>query len=86
LVTGGFFVVDAKVLTAENFRRIVTGLSKVFGFDIADVQKSVSTYTEIDERRLDARFDVDDFTFIDVSYPIVLTGSFRIEFFESPVF
>ncbi len=61
-------------------------MSKVLGFDVADVEESVASDSEIDEGGLDARFDIDDFAFIDVPNPVVLAGSFGVEFFKYPVF
>src|SRR5581483_1654588 len=53
---------------------------------IGDVQKAVATDPEIHERCLDARFDVDDASLIDIADITFLTGAFDIQLFENAVF
>ena len=69
----------------ERLRRIETALAEILRLDVADVQKAVAAHAEIDERRLDARLQVDHDAFIDVSYVIVLPGPFYIQFFQGSV-
>jgi hypothetical protein len=45
------------------------------------VQKPVAPDAEIDESRLNARFEVDDFALVNVSYVVVLAGALDIELF-----
>ena len=70
----------------DRLVRIVAALAEILGLDVADVQEPISADAEIDERRLDARLDVDDFAFIDIADVIILAGSLDIEFFEYAVF
>ena len=65
---------------------IVAALAEVLRLDVADVQESVAAHAEIDERRLDAGFDVDDHPFVDVAHVIVLPAAFDVQFFEHSVF
>ena len=58
---------------------------------LAEVLRSTSltcrsrcAHAEIDERRLDARLQVDHDSLVNVSYVIVLSGPFDIQFFEDP--
>ena len=55
-------------------------------FDVADVQKSIAPDTEIDECRLNTRFEIDDPAFVDVTYIVFQAISFDIEFFQHAVF
>ena len=61
-------------------------MAEVLRLDVADVQEAVASHAEIDERRLDARLQVDDDAFVNVSYVIVLSSPFYIQFFEGSVF
>ena len=71
---------------AQRFRRIEAALAEVLRLDVADVQEAVAAHAEIDERRLDARLQVDDDAFVNVSYVIVLSSPFYIQFFEGSIF
>ncbi len=64
---------------------IVACLTEVLRFDVADVQEPVPADAEIDEGRLDTGLDVDNFSFVDVPNPVILAGSFGVEFFEDSV-
>ena len=66
-------------------RRIVAALAKVLRLDVADVQKAVAADAEIDERRLDARLQIDDPALIDVADVVVLAGPLDIELFEQSI-
>ncbi len=65
---------------------IVAALAEVLRLDVADVQEAVAADAEIDERRLDARLDVDDLSLVDVADVVVLAGPFDVELFEDSVF
>ena len=54
--------------------------------DVADVQEAVAAHAEIDERRLDARLQVDDDALIDVAHVAVLPGALDVELFQDAVF
>ena len=79
-------IIDAGVMAVHDFRRVVTRLTEVLRFDVADMQKPVSPDAKVHECGLDARFDIDDFAFVNVSNPIALAGSFCVEFLEDTVF
>ncbi len=65
---------------------VVSALSEILRFDVTDVQKAVAPHPEVDKGRLNARLQVDDLAFVNVSDVIVLTGPFDVEFFEYSVF
>ena len=65
--------------------RIVAALAEVLRLDVADVQEPVAAHAEIDERRLDARLQVDHDSLVDVSYVIVLSGPFDVQLFKDSV-
>ena len=79
-------IVRAWIVAVHDFFRIVASLTEILSLDVADVKEAISTYTEVDEGRLDAGFDIDDFAFVDIANPIVLARTFRVEFFENTVF
>ena len=54
--------------------------------DVRDVQEAVAADAEIDERRLDARLDVDDAALVDVADVALVAGALDVEFFEHAVF
>ncbi len=58
----------------------------VGGIDVGDVQEAVAADAEIHERRLDARFDVDDAALVNVADVTLLAGAFDVQFFEASVF
>ncbi len=64
---------------------IVAALAEVLRLDVADVQEAVAADAEIDERRLDARLEVDDLPLVDVADVIVLAGALDVELFEHAV-
>src|SRR5207248_2241058 len=53
--------------------------------NVGDVQEAVPADAEVDERRLDARLDVDDTTLIDVADVTLLTRSFDVQLLEYAV-
>ena len=65
---------------------IVAALAEVLRLDVADVQKAVAADAEIDERRLDARLEVDDPALVDVADVVVLAGPLDVQLFEQAVF
>ena len=65
---------------------IVAALAEVLRLDVADVQEAVAADAEIDEGRLDARLQVDDYALVDVADVIVLPGALDVELFQDPVF
>ena len=71
---------------ADGLVRIVAPLPEVLGLDIADVQKSISAHSKVDERGLDAWFQVDDFALVDIADVIVLATAFDVELFEQSIF
>jgi hypothetical protein len=73
-------------MTIEYLFGVVTSLAEVLRLNIADVQKPIPADTKIDERRLDARLQIDDPTPVDVSYKVVLAGSFGIQFLQNSIF
>ena len=60
-------------------------MPEVLRLDVADVQKPVPADSEVDKRRLDARLQVYDDAFVDVSDVIVLSGPLDVELFEHSV-
>jgi hypothetical protein len=75
--------VEFAVASADDrFVGIETALAEVLGFDIADMEKAIAADAEIDEGGLNARFQIDNPTFVDVADVIVLAGPFNIKFFE----
>ena len=65
--------------------RVVAALAEILRLDVADVQEAVAAHAEIDECRLDARFQVDDHPFVDVADVIVLAGPFNVQLFQNSV-
>jgi hypothetical protein len=58
----------------DRLVRVKSALAEVLRFDVADVQKPVAADAEIDERRLDARLQVDDLALINVADVVVLAA------------
>ena len=50
------------------------------------MQKSIAADAEVDEDGLDARFEIDDFSFVDVADIVVLARPFDVQLFKPPVF
>jgi hypothetical protein len=84
--TASGFVVVIVVVVVVVFGLILNEMSVVLVFDIADMQESVAADAEIDEGSLNAGFDVDNFTFVDVSDVVFCTAAFYVELFEDAVF
>src|SRR5690606_33281925 len=59
---------------------------EVLLLDVGDVQKAVPAHTEVDERGLDARFDVNDAAFVDVADVILETRAFDVQFLQHAIF
>src|SRR5262249_32151217 len=55
-------------------------------FHIGNVQKPVAADTEVHKRRLDAGFDIDDSTLVDVADVAFMAGPFYVQFFEHSIF
>src|SRR5262249_20251839 len=53
---------------------------------VGDVQEPVPTDAEIDERRLDARLDVDDAALVDVADVTLVAGPLDVQLFQDAVF
>jgi hypothetical protein len=70
----------------ERLARIDATLAIILGLDVADMQKTIASDAEIDECGLNARLQIDDFALVDISYLVVLAGSFDIKFFQRSVF
>jgi len=84
-MTSGETPAAAAAFLARRFRRVEAALAEVLRLDVADVQEAVPPDAEIEERRLDARFQVDNDSLVDVSYIAVLVGPFNIEFLEDTI-
>ena len=65
---------------------IEPALPVILRLHIADVQKSVAPYAEINEGRLDTRLNINDPALVDVTDVVVLTGALNIEFLQNAVF
>ena len=65
---------------------IEAALAEVLRLDVADVQKAVAADAEVDERRLDARLQVDDLALVDVADVVVLAGPLDVQLFQHAVF
>ena len=65
--------------------RVVAALAEILRLDVADVEEAVAAHAEIDECRLDARLQVDHHPLVNVSYVIVLSGPFDVQFFKDSV-
>ena len=65
------------IVVRHDFGGIVAALTEVLRLDVADMQEAVAADAEVDERRLDARLQVDDLALIDVAYVVVLAGCAR---------
>src|SRR5205085_5447841 len=52
---------------------------------VGDVQEAVAAHAEIDERRLDARLDVDDAALVDVADVALGAGPLHVELFQHAV-
>ena len=50
------------------------------------MEEAVLAHTKIDEYRLDTRFEVYDFSFVNVPNKVVSAGAFNVEFFQLSVF
>src|SRR5262249_5372004 len=57
----------------------------VGGLDVGDVQEAVAADAEIDERRLDARLDVDDAALVDVADVALVAGALHVQLLEDAV-
>lgn len=57
----------------------------VLVFDVTDVEESIASNAEIDKGGLNARFEIHDTAFVDVSYKVFQTVTFDIQFFQHPV-
>ena len=77
--------VAAGHLLAHVFLDVFALFSEVFRLHVRDVQEPVAAEPEIDERRLDRRFDVGDFAFVDVADVRGRAGAFDVELFEMAV-
>ena len=60
-------------------------MAVVRGFYVGHVQEPIPAYAEIDERRLDARLDVDDAPLVNVADITLVAGAFDIQLFEDAV-
>src|SRR5439155_7366080 len=52
---------------------------------VRDVQEAVAAHAEIDERRLDARLDVNDPALVDVADVALVTGPFDVQLLKDTV-
>ena len=49
------------------------------------MKKTIASYTEVNEGGLNAGFDIDNLTFVNIANPVVLTGPFRVQLFKNSV-
>ena len=74
---------------AAAFAAVATPLFQVAvicRLHVGDVQEAVAADAEIDERGLDAGFDVDDAALVDVADVTLVARALDVEFFEDAVF
>src|SRR5262249_6378911 len=57
----------------------------ICGFHVRNVQETIAADAEIDERRLDARLDVDNASFVDVADVTLVAGALDVEFLQNAV-
>ena len=55
----------------------------VVSMDFTEGQESMTIPAVIDERRLQRRFDTDDFSQIDIALQLFFCGGFDVKFFET---
>src|SRR6185369_16129640 len=77
-------VVPAPVARGASAAAVVE-VAVVGGLDVGDVQEAVAADTEVDERGLDARLDVDDAALIDIPDEALVAGTLDVEFFQDAV-
>ena len=71
---------------ADRFGIAMELSGEVHRMEIGDMEETISSDSEIDERRLNRRFDIDDRSEIDVSDVQVFRGVLKIELFENAFF
>ncbi len=83
-----FTIIDVRTrdISIHDLFWVIAGLSKVLGLDVTDVQEAVAADTKVDEGCLDAGFQIDNFSFVDIACIVVLTGPLGVQFFEHTVF
>ena len=64
---------------------LVEQVAVVRRLDVGDVQEAVAADAEIDERRLDARLDVDDAALVDVADVALVAGPLDVQLFQHAV-
>src|SRR6516225_665759 len=52
---------------------------------VRNVQETIAANTKVDERRLDARLDVDDASFVDIADVTLVARALDVEFFQNTV-
>ena len=75
----------AAVAASAATRRSAFEVAGSRRLDVGDVQEAVAADAEIDERRLDARLDVDDAALVDVADVALVAGALDVQFFEHAV-
>ena len=73
----------AFVVAGRNKRRI---LLEIVRLDVADMKKTVAPDAEIDKRRLDALFNIDDDAFVDIVDVVLVRRAFDLQLFQNAVF
>ena len=58
----------------------------VTGFDVGDVEKSVSANGKVNEGRLDGWFEVYNSAFVNIPCVGLVTGTFDVKFFQHAIF
>ncbi len=77
--------VSPAVRSVDGLLRIEAPLAEVLRLDVADVQKAVAAHAKIDERRLNARLQVNHPALVDVPHVIVLAGALDVELLQHSV-
>src|SRR5205085_729751 len=77
--------VAAGHLAADRLSDVLAGAAEIAGHQVADVQEPVAPEPEVDERRLDARLDVDDAALVDVADVGGGAGPLHVQLFELAV-
>ena len=73
----------AFVVAGRNKRRI---LLEIVRLDVADMKKTVAPDAEIDKRRLDALFNIDDDALVDIVDVVLVRRAFDLQLFQNAVF
>ena len=78
-------VAVSTAVSLSHLLGIVAALPEILGLDVADVQEAVPPDPEVHKGRLNAGFDIDDASLVDVAHQVVLAGSLDIQFLQQAV-